>query len=307
MSVKQWKDKPIEDYGSVVSPDFKKFAREVKKEVKAMAAEDGLELYNFSVGHYYISGVLKDKGTNKFAYFNTSDVRYNNSWYDHILVRNMKHEKDWTGEQNNYTSFDKLGAMSKKLILQKIKQENLQNNKGDKSMDINVSIDNIENNKENVLGDVIVNNQIYKFDYSKKSQDVKIFNMKDGMEVPIPQIVTDNIVEITDKLKDKMQEFKEPPIAPDRLGSYRIPADRADDLHNLLNAKHIQHFFSAVKTNSKEKYVLFDKKFYPGVKAALNNLHIRKPSLSEQIAEAKSHTTSKREQAQQINITENQR
>ena len=46
-------------------------------------------------------------------------------------------------------------------------------------------------------------------------------------------------------------------------------------------------------------YVLFDKKFYPGVKAALSKLQIRKPSLSEQIAEAKSNSANRSTSANQ--------
>ena len=297
MKVDEWKDKPIADFGSVTSPDFKKFAKDVKKEIKSMAAKENLQLYDYLVGHYYISGILKDDTSNKYSYFNISDVRFNKSWYDQVLIRNMKHERDYTGEQNHYTTFDKLCSGSRKLIEDKIMKENQQNNKGGKSMDINVN--NVSNGKNNICGDVVVNNQSYKFDYNKETQDVKVFNEKNGVEIPLPQSVTDNIVPITDSIKDKIGQSKELPIPPEKLGSYRVPSDKAEELDKLLKEKRIQHIFSDVKNNQNEKYVLFDKKFYPGVKAALSKLQIRKPSLSEQIAEAKSNSANRSTSANQ--------
>lgn len=68
-----------------------------------------MELQTFNKGHYEFSAVMKSKVTNKFYYISIPDVRYkNNEWANNILYRTMKHEKDWTGGTNQYSSLQNL-------------------------------------------------------------------------------------------------------------------------------------------------------------------------------------------------------
>lgn len=61
----------------------------------------------FNVGHYYISGFFTCNFTSgtQMYYFSLSDVRcmlFGNK----LLVRTAKHNKDWTGGQNNHIEIE---------------------------------------------------------------------------------------------------------------------------------------------------------------------------------------------------------
>jgi len=85
---------------SGLTDEFSSFSKDFKKYLKSIAGID-YDLY-FSRGHFDCSGFFKNKKTEKFVYFSISDVRYfKNAWYDDVLVRTAKDEKDYTGGQNN--------------------------------------------------------------------------------------------------------------------------------------------------------------------------------------------------------------
>ena len=73
-----------------------------------MCKEYGWELVKVNKNHYEFSAFFKDTDDN-YVYFSISDVRYfQNEWYNHILVRTAKHDKDYSGGQNNYTNLENL-------------------------------------------------------------------------------------------------------------------------------------------------------------------------------------------------------
>ena len=90
--------------GPTTDVDFKVFARLFRKQIQK-SLPPGAELVNASNGHYYISGFVKRDSN--FVYFSISDVRYfPGEWYKNILVRTAKHEKDYTGGSNRYTTLE---------------------------------------------------------------------------------------------------------------------------------------------------------------------------------------------------------
>ena len=99
---------------SCLTEEFDSFYKQYRKELKAKLK--GFELVNISRGHFYISGFVKNTTTNKLAYFSTSDVRYSpDNWYNNILVRTAKHDRDYTGGRNDNATWNNLLEKMKEL------------------------------------------------------------------------------------------------------------------------------------------------------------------------------------------------
>lgn len=113
--MKTYLNKTIEDWGGETSPDYKTFERKYRNCLKKIASGIGAELVKFNGNHYNFSCFFK-KG-DKFAYMSISDVRHwKNEWYNNILVRTAKSERDFTGGYNQYCSYDKLGDKLSSLL-----------------------------------------------------------------------------------------------------------------------------------------------------------------------------------------------
>jgi hypothetical protein len=83
--------------------EFKQFARDFKKEVKARLGNKELVLEKCSVGHFLISGFIRNVATGKLAYFSVSDVRFFQDWWNkRILIRSAEHVKDFSGGGNQF-------------------------------------------------------------------------------------------------------------------------------------------------------------------------------------------------------------
>ena len=81
--------------------EWKQFSKEFKKYIKDNLPENS-ELVNFNIEHFYVSGFVK-RG-DKYVYFSISDVRhFSDGWYNDILIRTVKDEKDYTGGRNSET------------------------------------------------------------------------------------------------------------------------------------------------------------------------------------------------------------
>jgi len=93
--------------GVYTGEDYKKFQNKYINYLRSICKERGWEVVNIGRGHYYFYLFIKEK--EKYIYLSIFDVRYNpNSWYNNILVRTAKHNKDYTGGQNMYTSLERL-------------------------------------------------------------------------------------------------------------------------------------------------------------------------------------------------------
>lgn len=88
--------------GGYAGDDFKTFNIKYKNAIKKLLPY-GYEICLWNRGHYYCSAAIKDN-YGRFIYMNCADVRYfPNEWAEDILIRTMKHDKDWTGGTNHRT------------------------------------------------------------------------------------------------------------------------------------------------------------------------------------------------------------
>lgn len=88
--------------GSYTGEDFNEFNTKFKKVIEKMLP-DNYSLHYWNKGHYYCSAVIKDNEEH-FIYMSISDVRhFPHEWVENILIRTMKHDKDWTGGTNKFT------------------------------------------------------------------------------------------------------------------------------------------------------------------------------------------------------------
>lgn len=117
--VKKYQGKVLEDHGSVLSPEFIRFAADVKSTIRAICKENGADLVKWSTGHYDVSGFVLKNG--KYVYFSYSEPRHlpidlnrHDAW-DGILIRTAAHEKDYTGGQNNFCNIHSFGTVLNRL------------------------------------------------------------------------------------------------------------------------------------------------------------------------------------------------
>ena len=103
------------DGGGTTTKEYEQFQRDCKSDLKKMASENEMELYEFNKNHFCFSAVLTD-GV-KYVYVGISDVRHFGWDRDtRILVRTMRHAKDWSGGMNQYCTWNRVGELTKKLI-----------------------------------------------------------------------------------------------------------------------------------------------------------------------------------------------
>ena len=89
---------------SGLTPEFRSFATKLKRRLTKAVEKEGLQLVDFSRGHFYCSGFAFNPVTGKYAYFNTGDVRWGimGKPLEQCLVRTAKNSKDYTGGQNHH-------------------------------------------------------------------------------------------------------------------------------------------------------------------------------------------------------------
>ena len=113
--IEKWLDYEFES-SSMTTPEFATFAREYKKELTKQLP-DNCEIVAWSRGHFYISCFIKNNTSGRFAYLSTSDVRhFPNEWYNNILIRTAKHEKDYTGGSNDWSDWKNLKRNLERLF-----------------------------------------------------------------------------------------------------------------------------------------------------------------------------------------------
>ena len=101
--------------GCYTGEDYKTFQRKYINYLKSIAKENGWELVNVGKNHYQFSAFFKCK--DKCVYFSISDVRFwQNEWYNRILIRTAKSEKDYHGGGNNHTTLPELIEKAKYLF-----------------------------------------------------------------------------------------------------------------------------------------------------------------------------------------------
>lgn len=114
-NLKPFMARDIENWGVTVSDDYKSFQTKYRNFLKKLCKENGYELVKFNPNHYNFSCFVK--GNDKFVYISISDVRYfKKEWFNNILIRSAKHEKDYTGGSNQYTSLPCLEAKIQSML-----------------------------------------------------------------------------------------------------------------------------------------------------------------------------------------------
>lgn len=111
--VEKWLNIEFESSCSTTD-QFRSFIRDVKKCIK-----NELKGYkiDFNMGHFYFSGFAENLTTGKFAYFSSDDVRGCNNWFDGLLVRTAKHNKDFTGGSNGFTGLKEIKTIVDRLTV----------------------------------------------------------------------------------------------------------------------------------------------------------------------------------------------
>lgn len=102
--------------GGYIGNDFKSFNTKYRNAIKKLLP-NGYEFYSWNRGHYYCSAVIKDT-SGRLIYMSISDVRhFPNEWVEDILIRTMKHDKDYTGGANHRTDLINFTKDIQKLYL----------------------------------------------------------------------------------------------------------------------------------------------------------------------------------------------
>lgn len=105
----------IFESSSGLTEEFASFARDIKKHLTEIMKKEGFSLVSFSRGHFYFSAFFEKNG--KYIYVSSDDVRYSvNGWYNNLLVRTAKHDKDYTGGSNDWATLQGLPEKANKLI-----------------------------------------------------------------------------------------------------------------------------------------------------------------------------------------------
>lgn len=105
--IKKYQNKTVEDWGSMMSYEARKFALDFQRRLKHNAKNRNMEVVNFNINHYDFSGFLK-RG-DKYVYFSYDIPRheepinlYSRSCRSGFLIRTAKHPKDYKGGYNNF-------------------------------------------------------------------------------------------------------------------------------------------------------------------------------------------------------------
>jgi len=97
-----------------LTPQFAQFARDFKKHIKSILPE-GIELVNWSRGHFEVYGFIKQG--KKHVYFTINDVRFfQDEWNSSIMIRTAENDEDYTGGSNRYTTLEGFTEAVQKLL-----------------------------------------------------------------------------------------------------------------------------------------------------------------------------------------------
>ncbi len=121
--IKTWDGRRLEDWGCVVSKEFKQFQSAFKREVKRLAEERGANLVGYSNGHYDMCGFVERNG--KYVYFSYGSLDRtkvsltpNGNWHSAFLMRTAKSAKDYHGGTNNHVAFSQFQEIMERLFQQ---------------------------------------------------------------------------------------------------------------------------------------------------------------------------------------------
>ena len=115
--IERWVGYEFESSSSL-TPEFAQFRREIKSYIKKSLPVNLELIMPFSSLHFAFSGFIKNKETEKFVYFSSSDVRhFKDSWFDNLLIRTAENEKDYTGGNNDNCKITQLAEKALSLTI----------------------------------------------------------------------------------------------------------------------------------------------------------------------------------------------
>ena len=85
----------------------RQLVRDMRSDLRKLLKGSEWELHNLKRNGFMVSGFFRNKVSGNFIYVRVSDVRHFD-WFDSVLVRTAKHDRDWTGGTNHFFSFDVL-------------------------------------------------------------------------------------------------------------------------------------------------------------------------------------------------------
>ena len=103
--------------GCDTGKDYKTFQRKYINYLHTVCKENDWNLVNVGKNHYCFSAFIKNKH-DLCVYISIPDMRFwKNEWYNHILIRAAKDEKDYHGGHNYYTDLLQLPQKAKSLLV----------------------------------------------------------------------------------------------------------------------------------------------------------------------------------------------
>jgi len=104
--------------GCDTGEDFLQFEREMRSDLRKQLELYGVRLHKFHKNHYCFSAVAERNG--RYVYISLHDVRGCTgqyvSWFENVLYRTMRDDRDWTGGTNRYVPWDRIGAAVGQLL-----------------------------------------------------------------------------------------------------------------------------------------------------------------------------------------------
>lgn len=111
----------LQDDGSTVSDDFKKFAEDFRGVLRSICKNNGWKLAGFNVGHYQIRAFFCEEDR-KFVFVSFAPSRHieldlnREDALSGILIRRADSTTDFTGKANHFTNVLNLEANVKRLM-----------------------------------------------------------------------------------------------------------------------------------------------------------------------------------------------
>jgi hypothetical protein len=113
--IEKWLGHAFES-SSQTTPEFMVFYNEIVKYIKQAIGKD----YKLIIGrgHFYFSGFLQNKKTEKWCYFSGADVRYSrDGWYNNLLMRTATDNKDYAGGRNDQSTLPNIKSKADDLTV----------------------------------------------------------------------------------------------------------------------------------------------------------------------------------------------
>lgn len=128
--LKKWYGVKIKNYGTEISPEYKKFQLDYKSVIKELCKNINMEIYLFKKKDYCFSAYIKSNITNQYYYISIADVRrWKYDWANSVLYRVLENEKYCLSGRDQYCKLINLEENLLKKDLQIAKRLEKENNK----------------------------------------------------------------------------------------------------------------------------------------------------------------------------------